>query len=139
MTFKVEDDRVIFFTPEEEDETKDCQSFGFELVWGEFTATSQPEQSEHPEEAKLFLSQFDIVAYDALENEDFYQGRNLVNVIKRKSDGRLFGFHWWYGGGKYGEPFVEANGDEHGFDYGDFVFEPVEQYSIPAYKFVESA
>ena len=83
-----------------------------------------------------------------LEDDDFYQGLNMVTVIRRKSDGKLFGYSWWNDISKHGEPYIQSNGDEFGieFDTDDedfdwdndypsyYVFEPVEEYSIPAYR-----
>lgn len=83
----------------------------------------------------------------ALENDDFYQGLNKITVIKRVSDGKLFGYSWWEDNSKHGESFVDPNGDEFNlecdsgaddFDWDDFisyyVFEPVEEYPIIAYR-----
>lgn len=85
-----------------------------------------------------------------LENTDFYQGLNMVTVIRRKSDGRLFGYSWWDDISKYGEAYIQSNGDEfglecdttvEGFDWDDYVsyyvFEPVVESSIISYNFVE--
>lgn len=80
---------------------------------------------------------------------DLYQGSTLMRVIRRKADGKLFGFSFWEGGGKYGETNIDPNGDDHGFpckyDFQDgvdedevwYVFRPVELAPIPAYKFKE--
>jgi hypothetical protein len=80
---------------------------------------------------------------------DLYQGSTLMRVIRRKADGKLFGFAFWQGGGKYGEAMIEHNGDDHGFpskyDWEDgvdkdelwYVFRPVELAPLPAYKFTE--
>lgn len=77
---------------------------------------------------------------------DLYQGSTLMRVIRRKADGKLFGFSYWSGGGKHGEDMVEHNGDDHGFpskyDWEDgvdedevwYVFLPVEYAPLPAYK-----
>jgi len=82
---------------------------------------------------------------------DLYQGTTLMRVIRRKADGKLFGFDFWQGGGKYGEANIEPNGDDHGFpskyDFQDgvdedevwYVFRPVELAPLPAYKFAEEA
>lgn len=83
-----------------------------------------------------------------LENDDFYQGLCMITVIRRKADGKLFGYSWWDDISKHGESYIESNGDEYGlecdvstddFDWDNdyvsyFVFEPVEEYSIRAYK-----
>lgn len=81
---------------------------------------------------------------------DTYQGSTFMRVIRRKADGKLFGFSYWEGGGKYGEALIEHNGDDHGFpskyDFQDgvdedevwYVFRPVELAPLPAYKFIGS-
>lgn len=84
-----------------------------------------------------------------LENEDFYQGLNMITVIRRISDGKLFGYSWWDDISKHGESYIESNGDEYeeleqdtdveGFDWDRdwisyYVFQPVEEYSITAYR-----
>jgi hypothetical protein len=78
---------------------------------------------------------------------DLYQGTTLMRVIRRKSDGKLFGFSYWQGGGKHGEADVEHNGDDHGFpskyhwedgvdeDEVWYVFRPIIEKPIPAYVF----
>lgn len=82
-----------------------------------------------------------------LENDDFYQGLNMIAVIRRKSDGRLFGYSYWDGQGHYDDS-CDANGDEfglecdtdvEGFDWDTdyvsyYVWEPVEEYPIKAYR-----
>lgn len=78
-----------------------------------------------------------------LEDDDFYQGLNMITVIKRISDGKLFGYSWWDDISKHGEAYMESNGDEFGLDayesedgwYTYYVFEPVHQnYDIVSYK-----
>ena len=82
---------------------------------------------------------------------DLYQGSTLMRVIRRKADGRLFGFEYWEGGGKYGEANIEHNGDDHGFpskyDFQDgvdedevwYVFRPIVSAPLPAFKFAGAA
>lgn len=103
-------------------------------------------------EAK-FSELFEIVKPDqklffADPADSFYQGVNAIAVIRRKSDGTLFGFQYWTPIAKYGEPSFEPNGDDHGleFDVPDgfdwendyypepFVFLPVEPFTITGYK-----
>lgn len=83
-----------------------------------------------------------------LENEDSYQGLNMITVIKRKSDDKLFGYSWWDDISKHGSSYVESNGDEFGlecdtdadgFDWDTdyisyYVWQPVEAYYITAYR-----
>lgn len=95
-------------------------------------------------------------AYELLDGEfqtdgDLYQGSTLMRVIRRKSDGQLFGFAFWQGGGKHGEADIEPNGDEHGFegkyDWQDgvdedevwYVFRPIKLVPLPAYRFADEA
>lgn len=125
------------------------------------------EQSENTERVNEII--LDVRDYDAgpiidragrtytyvdqyLENDDFYQGLNMITVISRDSDGKLFGYSWWDDISKYGESFIESNGDEYGlecdtsaddFDWDKdyisyYVFEPVEEYPIKAYKKVDN-
>lgn len=80
-----------------------------------------------------------------LENTDFYQGLCMITVIRRKSDGKLFGYSWWDDISKHGESYMESNGgefeetddqdwtdDESWISY--YVFEPVEPFTIQAYR-----
>jgi hypothetical protein len=99
-------------------------------------------------------------AYEQVKNGDddyfhtdggLYQGTTLMRVIRRISDGKLFGYAHWQGGGKYGEAFVEHNGDDHGFpsryNWEDgveedelwWVFLPVVSKPLPAYVFEADA
>ena len=77
-----------------------------------------------------------------LENDAFYQGLNMITIIKRKSDGKLFGYSWWDDISKNGDSYIESNGDEY-FDQDwvneeswidRYVFTPVEEYPIKAFK-----
>lgn len=88
-----------------------------------------------------------------LENDDFYQGLNMITLIRRRSDNALFGYSWWDDISKHGESYIESNGDNYGlecdtsaddFDWDTdyvsyFVWEPVEEYPIKAYKKVGNA
>lgn len=112
----------------------------------------------YTEEAEANKAMFDA-AYEYVKNGDddwfhtdgdLYQGSTLMRVIRRKADGKLFGFTYWSGGGKYGEDMIEHNGDDHGFpskyDWEDgvaadelwYVFLPIEYAPIPAYKIAEA-
>ncbi len=78
-------------------------------------------------------------------DEDYYQGMTFTQVIRRKSDGRLFGYSYWQGGGKYGEALIEPNGEEHGIEPernppeyeavgGEvYVFVPVREFAVEGY------
>lgn len=104
-----------------------------------------------------FLEEFEVVKspreyWEANPNEDYYQGIEVMVVIRRKNDGQLFGFSYWTPISKHGESFVESNGDsfpELEFDVPDdfdwnngyypepFVFLPVEPFTITGYKIKE--
>lgn len=123
---------------------------GHDVAWG-----SVPDECT-PEEAEEFDKAFEIVKwgsdYQFHTDGDLYQGSTLMRVIRRKADGKLFGFSFWEGGGKYGETVIEHNGDEHGFpskyDWDDdveeddeevwYVFLPVKYTPLPAYTFEAS-
>lgn len=107
-----------------------------------------------PEEIEAFLGAFEIVKDGSNDwfhtDGDLYQGTTLMRVIRRKADGKLFGFSYWEGGGKYGESMIETNGEDHGFppkyDWEDgveqdevwYVFLPVVEKPLPAYAFEEN-
>lgn len=86
---------------------------------------------------------------DLLCSEDYYQGLNKVCVIRRKSDGRLFGFEYFDDISKHGETWIEANGHDVLGDpddpewYNDdnyeepYVFLPVEPFEIQAYRVIK--
>jgi hypothetical protein len=66
--------------------------------------------------------------------EDYYQGMSFTTVYKRKSDGKLFGYTYWQGGGKYGEPYYEPNGEEFGYDeYDTYIFYEVTPFTVQGY------
>lgn len=85
-----------------------------------------------------------------LENDDFYQGLCKITVIRRKTDGKLFGYSWWDDISKHGQAYIEPNGDEYGlesdvdtdaedFDWDEdsetyWVFEPVVESSLVIYN-----
>lgn len=97
-----------------------------------------------------FKEAYELISGEFHTDGDLYQGSTLMRVIRRKADGKLFGFAFWQGGGKYGEADIEANGDDHGFpgkyDWQDgvdkdevwYVFRPVKLAPLPAYKFIEA-
>lgn len=111
---------------------------------------------DYTEEAKAHKATFAAAGYEYVKNGsddwfhtdgDLYQGSTLMRVLRRKSDGKLFGFSYWEGGGKHGETMIEHNGDDHGFpskcDWEDdveqderwYVFRPIVEKPIPAYVF----
>lgn len=71
-------------------------------------------------------------------NEDYYQGINVMAVIRRKSDGALFGFPYWTPIAKHADPYIEGNGDKFDRDWDDYVFVPVEPFTITGYKTKEN-
>ena len=85
-------------------------------------------------------------------NEGFYQGIEVMAVIKRKSDGRLFGFQYWTPIAKYSETEIEPNGEEvglpfevpDGFDWNNdyypsaYVWLPIEPFTITGYKITKT-
>jgi hypothetical protein len=91
----------------------------------------------------------DVGQFPGDPGEDYYQGMSFTRVIRRKTDGRLFGFTYWEDISKHGESFVESNADEHGIKVqydadwepigGEpFVFLPVTEFKITGYTTEES-
>lgn len=125
-------------------------NLGHDVAWGDLEyGDAEPDQIEE------FKAGFELVkngSDDEFHTDgDLYQGSTLMRVIRRKVDGKLFGFAFWQGGGKYGEANIEHNGDDHGFpskyDWEDgvdedevwYVFRPVELAPLPAYRFADEA
>lgn len=90
-----------------------------------------------------------------LAREDYYQGVTVTAVIRRLSDGRLFGYPYWQSlSPDDSAADYEANGDKHGFDdyrdewclkrdgYEDddlnevYVWLPVEAFTITGYRVI---
>ena len=110
--------------------------------------------TKYPESGQQFLDEFEFIKpvgyFLAEPNEDFYQGINVMAVIKRKADGKLFGYEYWTSVSKYGEAMIESNGEKHGFDFdippnfdwnndyypGVFVWLPIEPFTITGYKII---
>jgi hypothetical protein len=123
---------------------------GRDVAWGNLDYPDYATDAE----AEAFKSAFETVKNGSDDyfhtDGDTYQGSTFMRVIRRKADGRLFGFSYWEGGGKYGEAMIEPNGDEHGFpsEWDDeegtttkewYVFLPVVEKPLPAYVFEEEA
>ena len=121
---------------------------GKDVVWCNLTYGAESTEAER----EAFLSAYEVVKDGKHDRDwfhtdgDLYQGTNKMIVIRRKSDGKLFGFSYWQGGGKYGEAMVEANGDDHNLpsSWDDrtgetidewYVFLPVVEEPLPAYRF----
>jgi hypothetical protein len=116
---------VFFLTPEEDG---DLDTYEFLYDGGEKTDNSG--------------RTYETVG-EFMEDTDWYQGMNMITVVRRKSDGKAFGFSWWQGGGKYGEPYLEDNGYDYDLepdnadDLGDWqylVFKPVEKWTYESYR-----
>lgn len=124
-TFVDEGERVIVY-----------DDLGGELVHnGNFTYTEVAEQG------KQFLEQFDVLMdrkYLANPKEDFYQGVQVMRVIRRKSDGEHFGYAYldyaWNSGDR---EELTASGEEEGFDYDyeDFDWDAEERYYPEPFAF----
>lgn len=121
-------------------------ALGHDVAWN---SLDYPDATK--EQVAQFSAAFEYVGDEWHTDGDLYQGSTLMRVIRRKADGKLFGFAYWQGGGKYGEADIEHNGDDHGFpskyDWEDgvdqdevwYVFQPVELAPLPAYRFIEEA
>jgi hypothetical protein len=130
--YTIEPDRIVVVTLEDEDETNgNYGSFAEDLIYGE---TYSPD-----EDMKEFLENFTMGPRAISSVEDFPYGITYCQVITRKSDGRQFGYEYYYGGGKYGEPYPEPNGDDYGFDYNTYVWLPVEASGLSTYSVIRNA
>lgn len=135
------------FIVDAEDKIAFRDGLGHDIAWDSLSyGDSTPEQRAEFEAAYEMVKNGSDTWFHT--DGDLYQGSTLMRVIRRKSDGKLFGYSFWEGGGKYGETDIEHNGDDHGFeskyDWEDdveedevwYVFLPVELAPLPAYKFV---
>lgn len=119
---------------------------GHDVAWGNL---DYPDEAT-PAEVEAFKSAFEVVKWGTHDyfhtDGDLYQGSTLMRVIRRRTDGKLFGFPYWSGGGKHGEDIIEPNGDEENgfpgeYDWEDgvdedevwYVFLPVKYEPVPAY------
>lgn len=121
---------------------------GRDIAWDHLGYGEAPDEQQ-----AAFNAAYEYVKWDGNNyfhtDGDLYQGSTLMRVIRRKSDGKLFGFAYWSGGGKHGEDNIDHNGDDHGFpskyDWEDgvdedevwFVFRPIVSAPLPAYKFAD--
>lgn len=83
-----------------------------------------------------------------LQDSDFYQGLNMIAVIRSVDTGRLYGYSYWDGQGHY-EDNLEPNGEEFGlecdysaddFDWENdyvsyYVWQPVKEKYIKGYDY----
>lgn len=90
----------------------------------------------------------DETDYPGDPKETYYQGMTFTRLIRRESDGKLFGYSYWQDISEYGETFIKSNGDEHGYDFDTptdfnfdedyypsaYVFLPVKEFSIRGYE-----
>lgn len=97
-----------------------------------------------------FEALFEIDKADYLRSTDFYQGVKMLRVIRRKHDGKLFGYEYDSAPGidsfdQYLGP--EPNGDDHGFEptFDDdsefisgpfYVFLPIREITIKGFELV---
>lgn len=123
---------------------------GEEVAQGRLDGWYENVSEQEQEEFKAsFNEQFEFPGKQFMANpqEDYYQGIEFMTVIRRKSDGRLFGFQYWEDISKHGESYIEPNGDKHGFEYDLesedeedwYVFTPVEPFTITGYKHMDGA
>lgn len=98
------------------------------------------------ENIAAFETDFEIVDGDHQAGTDYYQGLAFMSLIRRKSDGRLFGYPTWRPLAKHADTGdVDPNGEDHGFEYefdtdynvigGEiYVWLPVETFTITGYR-----
>jgi hypothetical protein len=94
-----------------------------------------PDDSGDEEGSEKLLAEYELLGeFPGDPKEDYYQGMSFTTVYKRKSDGKLFGYTYWQGGGKYGEPYYESNGEELGYDdYDTYIFYEVTPFNVQGY------
>lgn len=64
-----------------------------------------------------FNAAFEIDPHDYLAAEGYYQGCDFTRVIRRRSDGRTFGYSYWSSPGNDAyESTSDPNGEDHGFE-----------------------
>lgn len=120
---------------------------GEEVIYGTLVSPNTSWSDVPKENIKGFFDKFDVLEekFPGNSKEDYYQGMNFTRVIREKATGDLYGFTYWEDISKHGEPFVEANGDEHGydFDWDDdyypevFVFLPVREFSVKGFEVIK--
>lgn len=100
-----------------------------------------------PELEELFLNEFEVIHGTHPATKSFGKYQAVMSVIKRKSDGKLFGFEYDYGPFG-GENHIESNGEFYGYGFeppADFDWEndhfplayvwlPIEPFTIIGYK-----
>lgn len=103
---------------------------------------------ENPDLEEAFHADFEIVGDKFMGDpkEDFYQGVTFITVIRRKADGRLFGYEHWQPVAKNADYDLQENGDENGIEqeYIDsehwcpiWVWLPVKEFRITGYGIVK--
>ena len=113
---------VIAFT---EGADEDGDGIMFEFILGETYQLSDEQKAE-------FNASYEFVDVAIDEDADFYQGLLKIAVIRRKSDGKEFGFSFFDDISKHGETYIEMNNwEEDTYD-----FSPVHpSEAIPTYAF----
>lgn len=124
MTFKNEEDRVLLY-----------DELGTDVI---YDMLEYPDSGR--EAADAFDAEFVLLGTEFPGNpkEDYYQGMNFTAVVRRKSDGRLFGYPYWKPVAKYNDHEVASNGYDFGFEDEDvYVFLPVREFSVQGYEVVQ--
>lgn len=118
-------------------------ALGNDIIWGQYGQWGEATA----EDREAFDAAFESLGDGHHTDGDTYQGTTFMAVVKRKADGKLFGFDYWEGGGKYGERYVdEGSTSDHDLNVYDDDFEtveqwrvflPVEEHAIPAFRFIK--
>lgn len=129
----------------EENRVGFLNELGHDLVWGTF---EWPDEATEEQKAE-FEQSFEYLGDGHHTDGNVYAGTTFMVLIRRKSDGKLFGCDYWEGGGTDGERYAE---DGHTSDasrdiFDEETFEPIETWNyflpvelkpLPAYRFVEA-
>lgn len=121
MTFKNEEERVLIY-----------DELGTDIIYDmlRYPDSDRPTVDEFEEEFEVLGTEF-----PGDPKESYYQGMTFTAIIKRKNDGRLFGYPYWKPIAKYDDYDVVSNGDEYGFEDQDvYVFLPVKEFSVQGYE-----
>lgn len=115
---------------------------GHDVIWDFMTNGSEASAEQHAEFDELFEHLGDGHHTDG----SFYQGITFLTLIRRKSDGQLFGHDYWesYSDGRmYGEGDASDDSLNKYDEENDWAtleewhfFLPVELKPLPAYRFV---
>jgi hypothetical protein len=126
--------------PREPFEDQDSRVITYDDLTGDIFDYKYYDDGDHSEEMDKFLTEFEIIlpsqnSYLLAEEVEF-SGDSIecVHVIKRKSDGQLYGYKYYQSvsNGAWGSP----NGKKHGVtDPEAHVWLPVTPFTITGYKF----